>query len=42
MMVHRNDPNLKELLSNDFEDTKKSRKPKLVSANAVSASEQLI
>lgn len=39
MMAHRNDPNSKELLSNDFKDTKKSRKPKLVSAIAVSSSE---
>ena len=39
MMAHRNDPNSKELLSNDFKDTKKSIKPKLVSAIAVSSSE---
>ena len=38
-MAHRNDANPKELLSNDFKDTKKSRKPKLVSTIAVSSSE---
>lgn len=30
VMANRNDPNPKGLLSDDFKDTKKSRKPKLV------------
>lgn len=33
VMANRNDPNPKGLLSDDFKDTKKSRKPKLVTVS---------